>query len=355
MILYKKDTKGKIRQLDIFAQDWKLIQISWLVWGKQVRHIKECTEKNVWKSSHTSREKQAKLEAIALIKKKSKEGYFVSQKSAESEEVILPMLAKSYEKEATKINWEGDVFVQPKLDGMRALAFCDGEDVKLMSRKGIEIVTMPHIVKELKALMLSWMILDWELYAHWISFQENMKLIKKNREGSINVHFHIYDMVDSWSFKERKETVDEILETQEFAHLLSVETYYLSSYEELLIHHKGFLEQWYEWTMLRHWTDSYKKNGRSSQLLKVKDFIDETFNVVDVVPMEVYTDQGIIVCEMENWYTFKATPKMSHKEKKLLLKNKTSYIWQTAEIRFFEWTDEGVPRFPICVGFRLDK
>ena len=25
------------------------------------------------------------------------------------------------------------------------------------------------------------------------------------------------------------------------------------------------------------------------------------------------------------------------------------------KIRFFEYTDDGLPRFPVCVGFRLDK
>ena len=39
--------------------------------------------------------------------------------------------------------------------------------------------------------------------------------------------------------------------------------------------------------------------------------------------------------------------------------NKTIYKLdskgKTAEIRFFEYTDDGLPRFPVCVGIRLDK
>jgi hypothetical protein len=45
---------------------------------------------------------------------------------------------------------------------------------------------------------------------------------------------------------------------------------------------------------------------------------------------------------------------MSHEDRKELLKNKQNYIGKTAEVRFFEWTDEGNPRFPIMVGIRLD-
>ena len=47
--------------------------------------------------------------------------------------------------------------------------------------------------------------------------------------------------------------------------------------------------------------------------------------------------------------------KFSHAEREEILKNKNRYIGQTGEIRFFEFTDDGVPRFPVCVGFRLDK
>jgi hypothetical protein len=47
--------------------------------------------------------------------------------------------------------------------------------------------------------------------------------------------------------------------------------------------------------------------------------------------------------------------KFSHEERELILTNKHEYIGQVAEIRFFEYSEEGIPRFPVCVGFRLDK
>jgi hypothetical protein len=47
--------------------------------------------------------------------------------------------------------------------------------------------------------------------------------------------------------------------------------------------------------------------------------------------------------------------KFSHFERKMILEMKHEYIGQMAEVRFFEYTDGGIPRFPVCVGFRLDK
>ena len=44
-----------------------------------------------------------------------------------------------------------------------------------------------------------------------------------------------------------------------------------------------------------------------------------------------------------------------HEAREEILRNKHMYIGQTAEVRFFEFTDGGLPRFPICYGFRFDK
>jgi len=77
------------------------------------------------------------------------------------------------------------------------------------------------------------------------------------------------------------------------------------------------------------------------------------------VPSERRPEQGVIVCEMPSGNihnkTFHANLKFSHAEREEILNNKDKYIGQTAEIRFFEFTEDGIPRFPVCVGFRLDK
>ena len=75
---------------------------------------------------------------------------------------------------------------------------------------------------------------------------------------------------------------------------------------------------------------------------------------MDIVPSEKNPLQGVVHCISGNG-TFGCGMKFSHKEREEILANKDHYIGQTAEIRFFEYTDDGVPRFPVCVGFRLDK
>ena len=89
--------------------------------------------------------------------------------------------------------------------------------------------------------------------------------------------------------------------------------------------------------------------------MKYKDFKDIAVKLIDVVPAEQRSEWGVPVLEMEDGRTFRAGARLSHDERKDLLSNKQSYIGKTAEIRYFEETDDGLPRFPVCVGFRLDK
>jgi len=346
MIIYKKDSKGKIRYLNISVELDMLKQESWILHWKPIFNSKKCKWKNIWKSNETSPSQQASKQARALIDKKLSEWYFETVKEALSEEVILPMLAKDYKKEKHKINWNNWVYVQPKFDGMRCLAVIKDWKATLYSRKGKKIDTMNHIVKDLESKNMNDIILDWELYCHWESFQENMKMIKKYREWfSENIKYNIYDcIVNSW-FSIRTNRI-----LPDFTHCKEVFTKVIYSEDELIKQHKVFLSEWYEWTMVRHSDEWYVVNKRSSQLLKYKDFIDKTYKIIDVVPSEARPEQWVIVCE---W--FKASLKMSHADREEMLTNKNKYIWATAEVRFFEYTDDWLPRFPVCCWIREDK
>ena len=198
MILYKKDTKGKTRFLKLWTNSGNLYQESGLLKGKSVIHTKVCKGKNIGKSNSTTSEKQAELEAESKISEKLTEGYFKTIEECNTEEVILPMLAKSYEDEKHKIDWN-NCYIQPKLDGMRCLAFIDKKSntVKLLSRDGKIIENMSHIEKELLEYFPNQdIILDGELYCHGIGFQGNMRLIKKYRAGETEkIQYNIYDLL----------------------------------------------------------------------------------------------------------------------------------------------------------------
>lgn len=350
--LYKTDTKGRLRVLIITTHCGMLSQTSGLSGGSLITHSKKALPKNVGKANATSSSEQAILEAKALIVKKLKEGYSESEEKALENEVILPMLAKVFANERHKIDWR-TAYVQPKLDGMRCLDTPNGK----ISRKNTPITTMDHI--EVKRPGTSTYVVDGELYAHGLTFQENMKIIKKKREGTESVKFHVYDIISKLPFIDRYALL--IAVEQLSSNVEIVPTHKVTSMEEVQKYHSEFIAQGYEGTMIRWGDAGYKVNGRSENLLKYKDFMDMAYKIVDVVPSDANPEQGVIECEgykgEENGerFTFRCGMKFSHAEREEILQNKDNYIGQTAEIRFFEFTDDGIPRFPVCVGFRLDK
>lgn len=346
--IFKKDSKEKIRFLTISTEGNKIIQVSGLVDSPNpITNISECRGKNTGKANETTAEQQAVSEATAKIKKKLEEGYYESIEEAEGGDLVLPMLAKDFVKEEKKVIYP--CYAQPKLDGMRALK----DKLNLTSRKAKAITTMGHISRELSHLNY---IFDGELYAHGDNFQRNMELIKKYRPGeSETVKYHVYDVVfPDLSFKDRLLLLESVFERNSLYHIELVPTIIVNNKEELLEAHKNFLEQGYEGTMVRHGDDGYAINKRSSSLLKFKDFEDIACTIVDVEASEKRPEQGIFICALEDGRTFGCGMRFSHEQRAEFLTNKEDYIGQTAEVRFFEYSTEGIPRFPVAVGIRLD-
>lgn len=211
---------------------------------------------------------------------------------------------------------------------------------------------MQHIINDLSTIKQD-IILDGELYVHSTedNFQDVMKAIKKYRPGiSELVKYHVYDKVSTNGFKER--TVREYIKT--LSSCKEVSTYEILNKDMMIKYHDIFLKEGYEGSIIRWGNEGYKMNGRSSNLLKYKNFQDSDYLIVDVIPADARPEWGMIVCQCGE-QTFPATPKMSHEEKKQILLNKNEYIGKTAVIKHFGFTESGLPRFPIYKGYRLDN
>jgi len=354
--MYKKDSKGKIRYLIIDTIGNKVIQRSGMVGGRETQRDSYCDGKNIGRSNETTGEEQAKLVAKSKFDKKLKEGYFRTKLEAETTVVVLPMLAKSFDKEEDKVVYP--CYGQPKLDGMRGLG--SHSDQSITSRSGNKVETLQHIID---ALPITLGTLDGELYAHGVNFQENMRLIKKYRPGETeSVKYHVYDFITDtpMPFEDRYHRL--CMLCANIPEIEVVETVVINNKEELLEYHKKNLAAGYEGTMIR-WGDApYKLNGRSSNLLKFKDFIDLALPLMGVEPSEKVPGHGkpyfkwpgatghrlgvdILGCGVA----------LDHRMRADILKNQDKYIGKTCELRFFEYSETGVPRFPVMYGFRLDK
>lgn len=344
--IYKLDTKGKTRFITISVEGNTIIQESGLLDGKSVTNVSQCEGKNTGKSNQTTAEEQAIVEAAAKIKKKLSEEYFNSIEEASTVEYISPMLAKDFKKESKKVIYP--CFVQPKMDGMRCLK----KGTSLKSRDNKDIITLKHIESVLPEIAD---YLDGELYASGKTFQENMTLIKKYRPGETeDVKYHVYDMVlPNLPFSERYALLKTLVKDIDVIEL--VPTYVATNEADIKAYHGMFIRDGFEGTIVRHSDDGYKVNRRSSSLLKYKDFLDLACEIVDVEPSERRPTQGSFICKLPDGRTFGTGMKFSHAQREEILINRHEYVSKTAEIRFFEYTDDGIPRFPVCVGIRLDK
>lgn len=350
--LYKTDTKGNTRFLKVYTDGNKLIQESGVLGtDSPIVHEKICKPKNIGKANETTGPNQALFEAQSKINEKLTQGYFESQDELSKADVMLPMLAKSYKDESHKIDWD-NAFTQPKLDGQRCLGIVNNSKVTLISRQGKEITTVQHINQALSKLPNG--NYDGELYSLELgNFQEQMRAIKKYRPGiTEQIAYNMYDIVDDGAFSDRYNMLKK-LKISNPIRLLP--TYTITSHEDLEKYYGEFVETGYEGAMVRWGNEGYKINGRSSNLLKYKKFIDITAKIIDIYPAEDRPTWGLLRCQAKDGTVFKATPKVPHSKKEEMLKNKKKYIGQIWEIRFFEYFEDGVtPRFAVGLCERLD-
>lgn len=365
MILYKKDSKGKIRELEIKALGDMLYQISGLIEGKKVTHQKQCKSKNIGKTNETTTQEQTKIQAQALIIKKIREGYFYSIEEAENTSVIKPMLAKEYHKEKKKLKKYSKIVTQPKLDGIRCVIHYNADNctAKAFSRTNKPIKNIDPILNDIITRLKNYsedIIFDGELYLHGKTFQEVSKLVK-NPWGERNEtpQYWIYDVIDKeYTFAERELLIQILLfslPSIKSNNIIRVPSILIDNTDESIT--KQFLKYikaGYEGMMIRILNSIYKINGRSSDLLKYKEFETITLAIADITPNDVNLKHGT-VWTVFNGHLQKSGAKLSHEDREDLLTNKNTYIGRMGEFRYFEETDIGKMRFPVFLGIREDK
>ena len=363
--LYKRDSKGKVRiwTMEVgFNSDNEagIRTISGLVDGQKVTSAWNITEaKNVGRSNATTAKTQAEFEAQAEWTKNVDKEYFADVNAIDSYTAFKPMLAHDFTKTPVTSG-----ITQPKLDGIRMVVNTRG----LYSRSNKPIVAVPHIAEALAEFIKDHptVTLDGELYNHELkdNFQKITSLVRKTvnlgadelAESAELVQYHIYDMFDSanpnMTFMQRYNWI------QKNVHLVNkkaVGIYLVASAicetsEEIDVMYGEYTTAGYEGQMVRQ--DTIYENKRSKGLLKRKEFITEEYQVV-----EVHEGQGNwagyakrLTLKMPNGTTFSSGIRGSQAKLKELLEN-PNIDWATC--RYFELSNDGVPRFPVTIDYGI--
>lgn len=166
--LYHKARSGAVHSWQVETDGHIIISTHGQVDGKKIISQKVAEPKNVLRANATTASEQAVIEATAMHKFKLDRKYSLTPEEAK-EDVLLPMLAQPFEKREAKLTYPLDV--QPKLDGVRALARWEGDKVVLISRSGKPWLVTTHINEQLEHIMPKGTVLDGEIYLHGKGFQ----------------------------------------------------------------------------------------------------------------------------------------------------------------------------------------
>ena len=356
--LYKRDSKGKIRiwtvEVGYDNEDKAGIRsISGLVDGEKITSVWNLSKaKNVGRANATTAKGQAEFEAQAQWTKKADKEYFAKKKDVDSYELFKPMLAHDFTKTPVERG-----YTQPKLDGIR----CVVDKNSMHTRGGKPINSCPHIWESVKHIIKAnpSIVLDGELYNHKLKadFQKIISLVRKVKcrpeeiaESAELVEYHIYDMYDRNDedavFIDRSEWLADNVTGNKIVLVKTTKCKDIAKIDKM---YGNYTEAGYEGQMIRQNTKYECK--RSKGLLKRKEFITEEFDVVDVEEGQgAWTGYAKkFVLELPDGRVFSSGVKGSQAQLKELLEAKQKPNWATC--RFFELSNDGVPRFPVVIDY----
>lgn len=350
--LYKRTVTGQIQQWRIIAQDNFYYTVEGIKDGAlTVSASTECFTKNKGKKNEILADEQAVKEATAKYNKKLKEGYVEDISKIDEVTFFKPMLAQKYE-DYTKLLFTVPTYIQPKLDGVR----CYLNNKTLTTREGNRIMSCPHLEVSLQGI-------DGELYSHSLKddFNKIISLVKKTKptdedikEAAEKIEFWVYDYpAHDGVFVERYAALVELINKHTDVSFRLVPTYKVDSIEEINVYHESFIKQGFEGSMIRLDLKPYE-NKRSTQLLKKKDWLDDEFEILDIIEGKgnrKYTAGNLVVQLPDNKVcdvSMTGTHQFMHK----VLKDKDKLIGKKATVKYFGYTPAGKLRFPTFVAIR---
>lgn len=363
--LYKLTKKNQVQTWQIFVKGDEFWTEEGILDGVITKSLPtKCLPKNEGKKNATTGAEQAEKEAAAKHKKKLESSYFEDIEDARggTKSFYEPMLAHNFNDYKTDVAYP--VYSQPKLDGIRCIITKEG----MFSRNGKQFISAPHIFEQLKPFFKQnpLAILDGELYCDKLSdnFNKICSLVKRTKptpeelaESAQIIQYWVYDAPRIGIYTETEKFIDRYNTMRgsllnRYPSIKIVETKLISNYEQLTVVYENYLEDGYEGQMVR--LNARYENKRSAGLLKRKEFIDEEYEIVNVVEGTGNRagTAGFMEFYAKNGKPFKSNIKGDFEYLAQLLKDKKKLIGKKATIKYFNLTPDSVPRFPYVTAIR---
>ena len=287
-------------------------------------------------------------------------------------ECMLADDSKKHEKKMT-----GEVYVEPKLDGVRVITICDvdKDEVKMFSRNGKELTNFPKILEQFDSMldqMSESMVFDGEIMSD--DFQTLMREIhRKGGAKTDDAVLNLFDCMPLEYFKEGSypyalNTRKELLQSFQYGPNISIVEFVAMDLDDddgqkqFADYNRLCIDKGFEGIMVKPITGIYECK-RSSLWLKVKPFIEVSLKVVDT---EEGTGRnagklGALIVEgtdMDKFIRTNVGSGLTDSDRETFWKAKDKLIGQIVEVRADAITqnqdtkDEWSLRFPRFLRFR---
>ena len=257
------------------------------------------------------------------------------------------------------------LYVEPKMDGMRVLAFVEDGEVTYRSRNGKDLDVGERFDADLLKLANGepW-VFDGELMGKDFDTTMTQARRKKNRDLS-EQYFHIFDMIDmlEWENKNTQpyDTRKEIL-MQAAKHVGKLETIIfvkdtvVKNPEEMEKLSTRYLAEGFEGVILKQ-NKPYPFDGKKSPTwMKYKPFLDVDLEIVDITEgTGKYKGMMGAIVVINKGKRVQVGSGFNDKQRKYAWKYPNQVIGKIAEIKYQDETKDHSLRFPIFKGLRPDK
>jgi DNA ligase-1 len=284
---------------------------------------------------------------------------------------IRPMLAVEMEEKLVKFNISDSsdssvsgsgssgstsLFVQPKLDGIRCLIYKHNDKIVFQSRQNKLFEPFVHLLPNLEKIFKDHdIILDGELYCHGLGFESVTSMVRraKTRHPDVEkINYVIYDVIDqnpTTGYIQRTNCISSCM----MKNVFFIETIEVTTMKQIEDAHTHYTGNGYEGIMIR--SNGPYKHGRSKDLLKYKKFKDSEYLVVGHTEgTGAHAGTAIFVCNNGSDKLFNVVMNGPLEKRRDMLKHVGDYYGKYLTVKYQELSTDGIPRFPIGLGFRID-
>lgn len=290
--------------------------------------------------------------------------------------IIKPMLAKQSDKVTNQKIYEKEWLASRKIDGTRCLLYYDPKEDKIhsASRGGEHYdAATTHLRKDPELLEvfrnMPHLILDGELYKHGKSLQQisGAARMEKNAYDCDWLEYYVYDLIDTEDMdkpaKDRIRLLQSIQESYGWGfdpsrewktgelQIQIVPQAFISGWDAMQQLHNQYVSEGFEGLVIRNPDRPYKPNGRTNDMIKIKMYKDDEFEITGLSE-GLREEDMCFTLVTEDGIEFKAKPMGTRELKQQYREDLDQLIGKMATVKYFYLSDEGTPLQPVLKCIR---